>query len=70
MNNEIRTHIIIIQDQILMIWNGNIDLYKISSSINLIAYSEDDDYGLDNNFITCQILLWRRKKIIILSIQQ
>ena len=69
MNNEIRTHIIIIQDQILMIWNGNIDLYKISSSINLIAYSEDDDYGLDNNFITCQILLWRRKKIIILSIQ-
>ena len=70
MNNEIRTHIIIIQDQILMIWNGNIDLYKISSSINLIEYSEDDDYGLDNNFITCQILLWRRKKIIILSIQQ
>ena len=70
MNNENRTHIIIIQDQILMIWNGNIDLYKISSSINLIAYSEDDDYGLDNNFITCQILLWRRKKIIILSIQQ
>ena len=70
MNNEIRTPIIIIQDQILMIWNGNIDLYKISSSINLIAYSEDDDYGLDNNFITCQILLWRRKKIIILSIQQ
>ena len=70
MNNEIRTHNIIIQDQILIIWDGNIDLYKLSSSVNLIAYLQDVDYGLDSNFITCQILLWRRKKIIILSIQQ
>ena len=70
MNNEITTQNIIIQDQILIIWNGNIDLYKISSSINLIAFSEDDDFGLDNNFIICQLFLWRRKKIIILSIQQ